>query len=141
MRCNIQIELARRLDHPKPGLINQEISRICNANHIATRMMQSFVFPQEVVQEMNAIYRRANREITTSALYTSIQAVITLINGLNGSIIEAGAIHGVRVASVCVAIINMNPMSNTNELEIPVEYQECFFPHHKDSQPSHMNSH
>jgi len=82
-------------------------------------MMKSFIFPQEIVQEMNTIDRRDNREITTSALYTSIKAVITLMNGLNGSIIEAGAIHGVSVASFCVAIINMDPMSNTNVLESP----------------------
>ena len=140
-RSNIQIKLARRLEHPKPGLIHQEVSRICNANHIATQMMQSFIFPLEIVQEMNAIDHCDNREITTSALYTSIKAVITLMNRLNGSIIEAGVMHDVSVASVCVAIINMNPMPNTNELEIPAEYQEYFFPHHKDSQPSHINSH
>ena len=49
---------------------------------------------------MKAIDHRNNQEITTIALYTSIKAVITLMNGLNGSIIEAVAIHGVSEASV-----------------------------------------
>ena len=77
---------------------------------------------------MNAIDHRDNRKITTSALYTSIKSVITLMNGLNGSIIEAGAIHGVNVASVCVAIINMNPMSNTNKLETPRRVPRMLLP-------------
>ena len=89
---------------------------------------------------MKAINLCDNREITTSALCTSIKAVITLMNGLNGSKIEAGATHGVTVASVCMAIINMNPMSNTNKLESPLEHRDCYSPHHKDSQPSYMNS-
>ena len=39
VRSNIQIKLTRRWDHPKPGLINQEVSQICNANNMATIMM------------------------------------------------------------------------------------------------------
>ena len=60
LRCNIQIELARRWYHPNPGLINQEVSWICNAKHIATKMMQSFILPTEIVQEMNAMDHRNN---------------------------------------------------------------------------------
>ena len=50
------------------------------------------------------------------------------MNGLNGSIIEAGAIHGVSVASVCVTIINMNLMSNMNALESPRRVPRMLFP-------------
>jgi hypothetical protein len=118
LQCTIQIEVARRMPSPNPGHVTQEVSRICNAKHIATRRMQEFIFPPEIVQEMDAADYRDNRGSTPSALYTSIKAVITLMNGLNGTI-EAGAIHGVCVASVCVAIINMNPMSNTSAAEPP----------------------
>ena len=68
LKCNIQIKLARRLPHPNPGLINQEVSQTFNAKHTATKMMQSFIFPPEIVQEMNAMDHRDNQEITTSAL-------------------------------------------------------------------------
>ena len=57
-------------------------------------MMQSFIFPPEIVQEMDAADHRAKREITHSALFTSIKAGVTLMSGLNG-IIEAGVVHGV----------------------------------------------
>ena len=39
LKCNIQIELAQRWDHPKPDLINQEVSRICNTKQIATNII------------------------------------------------------------------------------------------------------
>ena len=80
--------------HPNPGLVSQEVSRICNFKHRATKMMRSVIFPQEIVQEMIASGHRDNREITTSALYTCVKAVLTLINGLNGSTIKEGAIEG-----------------------------------------------
>ena len=80
-------------------------------------MMRSFIFPPDIVQEMKAIDHHDNQEITTSSLYTGIKAVRTLMNGLNGPIIKAGATHGVSVASIYMDIINMNPMSNTNKLE------------------------
>jgi hypothetical protein len=117
IKSNIQIILAQSWDHPTPGQIDREVSRICNVKHMATKMMQSFIFPQEIVQEMIAIDHRNNRKIITRALYTSIKAVCTLINGLNGSTIEEGATRGVAVADFCVAIINMNTMSNTKELD------------------------
>ena len=118
LESNLQIAVANIMLHPNPDLVSQEVSQICNVRHIGTKMMQSFIFPPEIVHEMDAADHRANREITPSALYTSIKAVITLMNGLNG-IIEAGAMYGVSVASVCVTIINMNPMSNTSVLDPP----------------------
>ena len=60
LQCNVQIKLARRMPYPNPGLINQEVSRICNAKHIATNMMQSFIFPSEIIQEMDATDQRKN---------------------------------------------------------------------------------
>ena len=102
--------------HPNPDLVFREVSRIYNAKHIATKMMQSYIFPPEIIQEMDAADHHANWEIAPSALYT--RAVTTLMNRLNG-IIEVGAMHGVCMAGVCVAILNMNLMSNMNVLEPP----------------------
>ena len=76
--------------------------------------------------------QRAGREITTSALHTSIKAVIALIYGPNGATIEEGAIEGVTVASVCLAIINMNPRSPTAEADFPPEHTKSHSPHYKD---------
>ena len=73
LQCNIQIELAQRIPYPNSGLINQQVSRICNTKHMATKMMQSFIFPPEIVQEMDTADYLANQEITPSALYTSIK--------------------------------------------------------------------
>ena len=82
-----------------------------------------------------------NREITPSALYTCIKVVITLISRLNGSTIEEGTIERVTVTEVCMAIINMNPSSHMTEVKSPPDHNECYSPHLRDVQPSHINSH
>ena len=115
LQFNLQIVVAQRILLPNPDLVSLEVSRICNTKHIATKMMQSFIFPPEIVQEMDAADHYANWEITPSALYTSINAAIMLMNELNG-IIKAGTTRSVCVASMCVAIINMNPMPNRKVL-------------------------
>ena len=103
IKSHIQMVLAQIWDRPTPGHIDREASRIYNVRLIATERMRSFVFPQEIVQEMIERDHCDNREITTRALYTCIKAVITLINGLNGSTIGEGATQGVTVAGVCMA--------------------------------------
>ena len=113
LESNLQIAVANRMLHPNPDLVSREVSWICNVRHITTKMMQSFIFPAEIVQEMDAADHRANQEITPSALYTSIKAVITLMYELN-KIIEAGVVLGIGVA-----ILNMNSMPNTTVLELP----------------------
>ena len=116
-KSHIQMILAQIWDRPTPGHIDREASRICTQGLIATEKMRSFIFPQEIVQEMIARDHCNNRKITTIALYTCVKAVITLINRLNGSSIEEGAIEGVAAAGVCMAIINMNPIYNTKDFE------------------------
>ena len=113
LESNLQIVVAHRMLHFNPDLVSQEVLRICTARQFATNMIQSFIFPQGIVQELDAADHCANQEITSSALYTSIKVVITLMNGLNG-IIKAGAMHG-----ACVSILHMNLMSNMNVLEPP----------------------
>ena len=73
-------------------------------------MAQSFIFPPEIFREMDEADHCDCREFTPSALYTSIKAVIKLMYDLNKRI-DAGIVLG-----VCVAILNMISMPNTNVL-------------------------
>ena len=113
MKSHIEMILAHMWDRPTTATLSQESSRLVTPAIIATERMRSFIFPQEIVQEMIQRDQRAGREITTSALHTSIKAVIALIYGPNGATIEEGAIEGVTVTSFCLAVINMNPRSPT----------------------------
>ena len=93
------------------------------------------MFPPEIVYEMDAAEHRANREIISSALYTSIKAVINMMYELNERI-KAGVVLG-----VWVTILNMSPMPNTNVLEPPpVTNHEFCSPCHVHNQPFLMNS-
>ena len=141
IKSHIQMILANMWDRPTSRDIDQESSRLCTQIIVATERMRSFMFPQEIVQEMITRDHGENREITPSALYTCIKAVITLIYGLNGSTIEEGAIEGVTVPGVCMAIINRNPRSPTAEAEFPPQAQQIPLPHHKDLLTSHINVH
>ena len=125
LQCNLQTAVAIRTLHPNPGPVSREVSWICNKNHIGTKMMQSFVFMIEIVHEMDAVDHCANREIRSSALYTSIQAVSKLMYELN-KIIGAGVVLG-----VCVAILNMNSMPNTTLLELPHQETRILLPLHR----------
>ena len=111
--------LANVWDRPTPGDIDQESSQLCTQTIVATERMQSFMFPQDIVQEMIRRDHCENREITPNALYTCIKSAITLICGLNGSVIEEGAIESVMVTGVCMAIINTNPSFHIVEVESP----------------------
>ena len=113
MKSHIEMILAHMWDRPTTATLSQESSRLVTPAIIATERMRSFIFPQEIVQEMIKRDQCAGREITTSALHTSIKAVIALIYGPNGETIEEGAIEGVTVTSFCLAVINMNPQSPT----------------------------
>jgi len=96
---------------PSTAALTQKSSRLCTTTSIATEKMRSFVFPQEIVQEMIRRDQVEHREITPS------------VYGLNGSTIEEGAIEGVTVTGVCMAIINMNPSFPTTEAEFPPRAQ------------------
>ena len=50
LKYNLLVALSNRTLHPNPGLLSQEVSRFCNEQHIATRMMQLFIFPPEIVK-------------------------------------------------------------------------------------------
>ena len=119
MKSHIEMILAHMWDRPTTATLSQESSRLVTPAIIATERMRSFIFPQEIVQEMIQRDQRAGREITTSALHTSIKAVLALIYGPNGETIEEGAIKGVTVTSFCLAVINMNPRSPTAEADSP----------------------
>ena len=119
IKSHIEMILADMWYRPTTATLNQESSRLCTPAIIATERMRSFIFPQEIIQEMIRRDHGEHWEITASALHTSIKAVLTQIYGLNGSTIKEGAIEGVTVTGVCMAIINMNPISNTTEFEPP----------------------
>jgi hypothetical protein len=113
LESNLHIAVANRMLNPSPGLVSQEVSRICNESHIGTKRMQSFIFPREIIHDMNAADCHASREITPSALYTSIKAVIKLIY-------ESNEMTGAReVLGVCEAILNINPIRDTKAAEPP----------------------
>ena len=76
--------------------------------------MQPFIFPPEIVHEMDEAVHCDYREFTLSALYTSIKAMTKLMYDLNESI-GAGVVLG-----LCMAILNMNSIPNTNLLELPL---------------------
>ena len=123
IKSHIEMILAHMWDRPTTATLSQESSRLVTPAIIATERMRSFIFPQEIVQEMIRRDHGEPREITPSALHTCIKAVITLIYGLNGSTIEEGTIEGVTVTGVCMAIINMNPSFHIAEAESPPRAQ------------------
>ena len=71
LKSNCIIAVANQTLKPTPGLLTQEVSRFCNQRHIGTGMMQSFIFPPDIIHEIKR---------THSALYTSIKAVLKLMH-------------------------------------------------------------
>ena len=63
--------------------------------------MQSFIFPSKIIHEIAEADQRDYRQLTPSALYTGINAVIKLLQKLNKSI-NAGV-----VLCVCVVVLNI----------------------------------
>ena len=141
IKSHIKMILAHMWDRPTTATLSQESSRLVTPAIIATERMRSFIFPQEIVQEMIRRDQWAHREITLNALHNSIKAVITLICGLNRSTIEEGTIEDVTVTGVCMVIINMNSSFPTAETDFPPENTESHSPYHKDLQTSHNNFH
>ena len=60
-------------------------------------MVQLFIFPLEIVHGMDKEDQCNYRQLTPSALYTSIKAVLKLMNKLHVSI-DAGVVLGIYVA-------------------------------------------
>ena len=83
LESNLMIAVANRTLNPNPGLLTQEVSRFYNKQHIGTIMMQSFIFPPEIVHEMDEADQHNYRHLTLNAFYTSIKAVIKLMHELN----------------------------------------------------------
>ena len=122
LESKLLIAVANGTAKPTPGLLSQEVSHFFDERHIGTRMMQSFISPPEIVHEMDNADQRDYRQLTPSALYTSIKAMIKLLHELNKRI-DAGVVLG-----GCVAILNMNSMPNTNILELPLHKPRILLP-------------
>ena len=114
LESNPIIAVASQTFHPTPGLSTQEVSRFYNERHTGTRLMQSFIFPPETVHEMDRVGQRNYWQLTPNVLYTSTKAVLKLLHELKKRI-NAGVVLG-----ICVAILNMNTIPNTNALELPL---------------------
>ena len=121
LESNLINAVANRTFHPTPGLLTQE-SRFYNKRHIATRMMQSFIFPPEIVHEMDKADHRNYRQLTPSALYTSTKAVLKLMNKFHANN-NTGIVLG-----VWVVILNMNMLPNTNILELSMHKPKILLP-------------
>ena len=71
---------------------------------------------------MNEADHRNYWQLTSCSLYTSITAVLKLMNTPHASI-YAGVLIG-----ICIAILNMNTLPNTNVVDFPLHEPSILFP-------------
>ena len=55
LEFNLLLAVTGSHTNPATGLLTQEVSRFRNRDHIVTIMMQSFIFPSEIVSELNKV--------------------------------------------------------------------------------------
>ena len=111
LESNLLLAVTNCQEHPTAGVLTQEVSRSDNSTHIATRMMESFIFPPQIVSEMNKADQRHHRTLTPHSLYTCIRVVLKLVNELN--------VDG--VLGVAIAITNMNTAPNAGVVYLPLD--------------------
>ena len=80
LEFNLLLFITGRQENPSPGVLTQEFSRFNNITHIATRMMQSLIFPPEIVSEMNEADHCNHQILTPHSLYKYIIAVLKPLN-------------------------------------------------------------
>ena len=118
LEFNLLLTVANRQEYLAPGILTQEVSRVDRSTHIATKMMQSFIFPPEIISEMNKADQRHHRTLTPRSLYTCIRSVLKLVNKLNANVVLGEAI----------VITNMNTAPNSGVVDFPLDELPILLP-------------
>ena len=125
LEFNLMLTCASRHPTSIPEEITHDVTRSSNQNHIATRTMQSLIFPPNTVSDILNADHCHHRNMTPCSLYACIRGIIKLGNKLDPNIVFglAIAINNTNTNTVNIVYFppqNFPPPNNKPQVLLPL---------------------